>query len=68
MPLLKISFMSKIIFFLVAAMFSLSAMDLNFNQTQRLTNQGDAEAQFNLIKNSLSLKTKLDSKVFAFNF
>ena len=36
------------ILFLVAMMVSLSAIALDFNQTQRLANQGDAMAQYNL--------------------
>lgn len=38
----------KLTLFLAAAMFSLSAMAGDFNQTQRLANQGNAQAQFNL--------------------
>ncbi|WP_440455254.1 tetratricopeptide repeat protein [Psychrobacter sp. ASPA161_9] len=48
MPLLKTSFISKITLFLAAAMLSISAMATDFNQTQRLANQGNADAQFNL--------------------
>ena len=48
MPLVKTSFISKIILFLVAAMFSLSAMAIDFNENQRLANQGFATAQYDL--------------------
>ena len=48
MPLFKTSFARKITIFLVAAMFSLSAIALDFNQTQRLASQGNASAQYNL--------------------
>jgi len=48
MPLFKTSVIRKITLFLVAGAISLSAMALDFNQTQRLANQGDASAQYNL--------------------
>ena len=48
MPLFKTSFISKITIFLVAAMLSVSAMALDFNQTQRLANQENASAQYAL--------------------
>lgn len=48
MPLFKTSFISKITVFLVSAILSVSAMALDFSQTQRLANQGDAKAQYNL--------------------
>ena len=35
----------KLILFLAAAILSVSAMAADFNQTQRLANQGDAQAQ-----------------------
>ena len=46
MPLLKTLFINKILLFLVVSMVSLSAMALDFNETQRLANQGDVESQF----------------------
>ena len=48
MPLLKTLFINKILLFLVVSMVSLSAMALDFNETQRLANQGIGDAQFNL--------------------
>lgn len=48
MTLLNTSFIRKLILFLAAAMLSVSAMAADFNQTQRLANQGDASAQFKL--------------------
>ena len=48
MPLLKIPLIRKTTLFLVAAMFSVSAMAVDINQTIRLANQGDAEAQYDL--------------------
>lgn len=42
------SLIRKTTFFLAAAMFSVSAMALDFDQTQRLANQGYASAQFDL--------------------
>ena len=46
MPLLETSLIRKTTLFLIAAMLSVSAMALDFNQTQQLANQGDASAQF----------------------
>ncbi|MGP9491791.1 tetratricopeptide repeat protein [Psychrobacter sp. AOP7-B1-24] len=46
MPLFKIPFISKVPLLLVAAMFSVSAMALDFNQVQRLANQGNGFAHF----------------------
>ena len=48
MPLFKTSVISKITIFLVSAMLSVSVMALDFNQTQRLANQGKASAQYDL--------------------
>ena len=48
MAQLKTSFISKITLFLAAATLSLSAMAADFNQTQRLANQGNVGAQFGL--------------------
>lgn len=46
MPLLKNLFINKTLLFLVVSMVSLSAMALDFNETQRLANQGDVVSQF----------------------
>jgi len=48
MALFKTSFIRKIAIFLVSAILSVSAMALGFDQTQRLANQGNASAQYNL--------------------
>lgn len=48
MPFFKTSFISRITLFVAAALLSFSTMAADFNQTQRLANQGDAEAQTNL--------------------
>ena len=48
MTSLNISLIRKSILFLAAAMLSISAMAADFNQTQRLANQGDAQAQRDL--------------------
>ena len=48
MPLLKTSLIRKSILFLVAAMLSVSAIAADFNENQRLANQGNASAQYNL--------------------
>lgn len=48
MPLFKNSFISKTTIFLVAAMFSVSAIAMDFRQNLRLANQGNAFAQYNL--------------------
>ena len=48
MTFLNHSLIRKLTLFLVAAMLSVSAMALDFNQMQRLANQGDATAQHNL--------------------
>ena len=49
MALLKTSFISKTIAFSVSIIFSLSAVAaLDFSQNQRLANQGNASAQYNL--------------------
>ena len=48
MSLLKTSFISKVTLLLVAAMLSMSAIAIDFNQTQRLADQGDANSQYNL--------------------
>ena len=49
MPLFKTSFVRKITIFLAAAILSVSAMAApDFNQNQKLANQGDAAAQYNL--------------------
>ncbi|WP_307781402.1 tetratricopeptide repeat protein [Psychrobacter sp. H8-1] len=48
MPLFKNSFISKTTIFLVAAMFSVSAIAMDFRQNLRLANQGNASAQYNL--------------------
>ena len=48
MALFKTFFISRITLFVAAAMLSVSVMAADFNQTQRLANQGDAEAQYNL--------------------
>ena len=48
MTFLNTSLVSKPPLFLVAAMLSVSAMAADFDQVQRLANQGDAEAQYNL--------------------
>ena len=45
MTLLNTSLIRKLIVFLAAALLSVSAMAADFNQTQRLANQGDALAQ-----------------------
>lgn len=45
MPLRKYSIINKTTIFLVAAMFCVSAMPMDFNQTQRLAYQGDAMSQ-----------------------
>ena len=47
MPLLQSSVVNKTTIFLIAAMFSASAMPLNFNQTQLLGYQGNAMSQSN---------------------
>ena len=47
MPLLKSSIINKTTIFLVAAMFCVSAMPMDFNQTQRLAYQGDTMPQLN---------------------
>lgn len=44
----KASLIRKSIIFLVATVFSISAMAIDFSQTQRLANQGDAVAQYDL--------------------
>ena len=48
MTFLNTSLIRKLTLFLAAAMLSLSAMAADFNQTQRLANQGDADAQYSL--------------------
>lgn len=48
MSLLKASFIYKTVIFLVAALFSLTVLASDFIQTQRLANQGDASAQYEL--------------------
>lgn len=48
MTLLNTSLIRKSILFLVAAMLSVSAMALDFSQTQRLGNQGYVNSQLNL--------------------
>ena len=48
MAFFKTSLIRKSTFFLAAALLSVSATALDSNQIQRLANQGDAEAQFNL--------------------
>lgn len=48
MILLNTSLIRKTTLFLVATIFSLSSFALDFNQTQRLANQGNASAQYNL--------------------
>ena len=48
MTLFKTSFITKITVFIASVILSVSAMALDFNQTQRLANQGDVIAQFNL--------------------
>lgn len=48
MPLFKNSFISKTTIFLVAAMFSVSAIAMDFRQNLGLANQGNALAQYNL--------------------
>lgn len=45
MPMFKTSFISKITLFLAAAMISVSTIASDINQTIRLANQGEAEAQ-----------------------
>ncbi|MDE4453725.1 hypothetical protein [Psychrobacter sp. DAB_AL62B] len=47
MPLLKFSVVNKTTIFLIAAMFSASAMPMDFNQPERLAYQGDAISQSN---------------------
>lgn len=44
----KASLIRKSIIFLVVTVFSVSAMAVDFSQTQRLANQGDAVAQYDL--------------------
>ena len=48
MTLLNTSLRRKSPLFLVAAMLSLPSFAADFNQTQRLANQGDARAQYDL--------------------
>ena len=48
MTFLITSLIRKSTLFLAAMMLSLSAMAADFNQTQRLANQGDADAQYML--------------------
>ena len=48
MTLLNTSLIRKLIVFVAAALLSVSAMAADFNQTQRLANQGDALAQARL--------------------
>lgn len=48
MAQLKASTISKMTLFLVAGMISISTMAADFNQVQRLANQGDSSAQFDL--------------------
>lgn len=48
MTLLNTSLRRKFPLFLVAAMLSLPSFAADFNQTQRLANQGDARAQYDL--------------------
>jgi|GEM_PF-3612901 len=48
MTFFKTSLIRKSTLFLVAAIFSSSVLALDFNQTQMLANQGNAEAQTNL--------------------
>lgn len=48
MTFLNTSLIRKLALFLAAAMLSFSAMAADFNQTQRLANQGIAEAQARL--------------------
>ncbi len=48
MPLLKTSFVSKTTLFLASIILSMSAMALDFSQTQLLANKGVPEAQFDL--------------------
>lgn len=48
MTLLNTSLVRKMPLFLVAVMFSLSAVAVDFNQVQRSANQGDSDAQFKL--------------------
>ena len=45
---MKLSYIRKLMIFLVTTLLSLSAMALDFDQTQRLARQGDATSQFNL--------------------
>ena len=45
MPLCKYSIINKTTISLVATMFCVSAMPMDFNQTQRLAYQGDAMSQ-----------------------
>lgn len=48
MVLLTASFIGKITIFLVAVIFPVLTMALDFNQTQRLTNQANAVSKSNL--------------------
>lgn len=48
MTLFKTSFIRKLSLFLVSALLSISVMASDFNQTQRLANQGVVSAQYNL--------------------
>ena len=48
MAFFKTSLIRKLTLFLAAAMLSVSAMATDFNQLQRLANQGFAEAQYDL--------------------
>lgn len=48
MTFLNTPLIRKLTLFLAAVMLSLSAMATDFNQVQRLANQGDADAQHNL--------------------
>ena len=48
MTFLNASLIRKLTLFLAAAMFSVSAIAIDFDQNQRLANQGDVMAQHNL--------------------